>query len=358
MLKKVDKVFIGKYIERTATLIAGAKMIVLQADAVAGEIVVLDEQYNVLVGAGATYANSKKIYLAEGSEEIFNTSNPDGTALSGRRILIGSAIEGSKVVNYDGDAYEAKSEALSTLSAIADTVVAGTEYVLRIVFKGDIAAQHPGQNTETHRYVAKTGDASSDVYDGLVSRINKRYTTNTPQRGRNKVIVATNNAGALEIRTLPVVSCTTSVDDIDEFVMNDFEAFLNYVDNDYNWQEVALTSDKTYAGSDRGFGAWESVRDVEKHAQSYEGVTNRVWFPIIKPAMRTVKGAEYDMINIEHDTVYRSSDNQYNKETSKIEVIALEKSTGATAPQNAEILATLNTWMASTPNAFGAVSFA
>ena len=358
MLKKVDKIFIGKYIERTAAIADGADMTTAQSNAVEGEVFILDEDYNIVEGASATYANTKKIYLAEGSSEVFNTTNPDGSALSGRRLLISGAIDGTRVVNYIGGGYTAKTEALGTFPAISDTIVAGTEYVLQIVFKGDIATQHPGQNLEIHRYVAKTGDTSSDVYDGLVAKINKRYTTTTIKKGRSKVITATNNAGTLEIRTLPVLSCTTSVDDIDEFVMNDFSAFLNYVDNDYQWQEVGLTSDKTYAGSDRGYGIWETVRDAEKHALAYEGVSNYTWFPVIKPSMRTVAGVGYDLINIEHDRVYRSADNQYNKETSLVEVIALATGTGATTPQNAEILATLNTWMASLPNPFANVSFA
>jgi len=358
MLKKVDKVFIGKYIERTAALVDNATMTTLQANAVEGEIVVLDSNYNVMVGASATYANSKVIYIAEGSAEVFTTANPNGTVLTGRRLLISGSIDGARVVNYTGDAYEAKSEAVATFPAITDTIVAGTEYVLRIVFKGDIAAQHPGQNIETHRYIAKTGDTSSDVYDGLVARVNKRYTNATITKGRNKVITATNNAGTLTITALPVYSATSTVDSIDELVMNDFAAYLNYVDSDFNWEEVGLTSAKTYVGSDRGYGTWEAVRDAEKHAMAYEGVSNYTWFPVIKPAMRTVKGAEYDLITIENDRVFRSADNQYNKETSLVQVIALQKGTGATTPQNAEVLATLNTWMASTPKGWTAVSFA
>ena len=358
MFKKVDKVFIGKYIERTAEIVDAADITTAQTYAVEGEVFILDEDYNIVEGASATYANTKKIYIAEGSSEIFNTTNPDGSALTGRRLLLSGAIDGSKVITYTGGGYVAKSEATISIPAISDTIVAGTEYVLRIVFKGDIAAQHPGQNIETHRYIAKTGDASTDVYDGLVAKINKRYTTTTIKKGRSKVITATNNAGVLEITALPILSCTTSVNDIDELTMNNFTVALNYVDNDYNWQTVGLSSDMTYTGADRGYGSWETIRDAEKHALAYEGVSNYTWFPVIKPEMRTVKAAEYDLIVIEHDRVYRSSDNQYNKETSLVELIALQGGTGAIAPQNAEILVTLNTWMASVPQGFANVSFA
>lgn len=358
MITKVGKVIIGKYIERTAEIVDGASLTVATVNMADGEVAILDKDFNVIEGASATFANTDTIYIAEGSVETFIASNPDGSSLTGRRLLISNPIDGKRVVNYTGGAYSAKSEATISLPAISDTIVTGTEYVLRIVYRGDVAEQHPGQSTETYRYVAKTGDTSSDVYDALVKRINKRYTTLTIKKNKSKLVNAVNNAGVLEITALPIASCTTSVNDIDSFVMNNFSAFLNYVDNDGFQDKVTLASDATYTPADRGYGTWELVRDAEKHAMSYEGITNLTWFPIIKPDMRVIKGASYNMINIEHDRAYRSPDNQYNKETSLAEYVALQTGSGATTPQDAEVLATLNTWMASLPTPFSAVSFA
>jgi len=352
MFRKVDKVFIGKDLTRTVAVADGAGMTVIQANIVEGEVIVLDKGYKV-APADITYTDSDTIYIAEGSEEIFETVNPDGSALTGRRLLISSPIDGSRVVRYEGDAYAAKVEAASSTAAISDTIVAGTEYVLRIVYKGDIAAQHPGQNLATYRYIAKTGDVSSDVYDGLVLRINKSNRNNIKRTGK-ALITAVNNAGVLELTAKAVTSCTTSVNDIDELVMNSFEVFLNYVDSDYSWTEVTTTSATTYTKSFRGYGSWETIRDVEKHAQSYSGVSNRVWFPVIKPQMRTVKGAEYDLINIESDIQYRSPDNQYNKETSVSTLIAFVNGSA----QGVTVLTTLNAWVASLPKPFTAISFA
>lgn len=356
MLRKVDKVFIGKYIERDAALVDNATITTVQSNAVEGEVVILDSNYQVMVGASATYANSKEIYIAEGSNEVFTTVNPDGTSLTGRRLILSGSIDGSRVKNYNGTSYSAKVEAAAALPAITDTIVAGTEYVLVVVFKGDLAAMHPGQSKETYRYIAKTGDASTDVYDGLVAKVNKRY-KNTITRYNHNLVNAVNNAGVLEITAEEIPSCNNSVDDIDEFVQNQFVVYLNYVDSDYQWSEVTTASAITYTAGERGAGTWQLIRDVEKHAQSYQGVSNRTHFPVIKPAMRVVKSSTYDQIVIEHDTQFRTPDNQYNKETSLVEVIALEKGTGAIAPQGAEVLATLNTWMASTPDAFANISF-
>lgn len=350
MFRKVDKVFIGKNI--AANVSPADDITAIQATAAEGEVMVLDENYAV-AATTITFSDTKTIYIAEGSSEIFNTVNPDGSALSGRRLLISNPINGEKVVNYTGGGTSPKAEFTATLPAITDTIVAGTEYVLRIVFKGDVATMHPGQNLETYRYTAKSGDTSDDVYNGLIARINK-YNFNNIKRTNKTLVTAALSTGSLVLTAKPILSCTTSVDDIDEFVMNSFEVRLNYVDSDYNWSQVTLSSDVAYTAADRGYGTWETVRDMEKHAQAYEGVSNRVWFPVIKPAMRTIKGTAYDLINIEHDRVYRSPDNQYNKETSLSTVIALADG----AAQGTGILTTLNTWMASLPKPFAAVSFA
>lgn len=352
MLNKVDKVFVGKNIARTVAIVDGADMDLIQANAVEGEVLVLDENFQN-AAATVTFADTQTLYIAEGSAEIFNTVNPDGSALSGRRMLLSSPIDGTRVVSYTGGGYQAKAEMTSTIPAITDTIVPGTEYVLRIVYKGDVATMHPGQNLETYRYTAKTGDDSDAVFNGLIARINK-YNFNNIRRTNKALISAALVTNSLVLTAKPIVSCTTSVNDIDELVLNSFETRLNYVDSDYNWTEVTLSGDITYTAAFRGYGSWETVRDLEKHAQAYQGVTNRVWFPVIKPAMRTIKNAEYDLINIEHDVQYRSPDNSYNKETSLATVIALENG----AAQGTTVLTTLNAWMASLPTPFANVTFA
>lgn len=353
MLRKVNKIFIGKT-ARTVALVDGVDITTVQSNIVEGELVVLDSNFNVVEGASATYANTKTIYIAEGSSEIFESTNPDDTPLSGRRLILSDPIDGSHVVNYIGSTYAAKAEATSTIPSISDTIIAGTEYVLRIVFTGDVAAQVPGQNTETHRYIAKAGDTSDDVYNGLIKSINRRSHSRGIQRGRLSLVDAVLSTGSLVLTAKPIRSCTTSVNDIDELVMNGFKVFLNYVDNDGFWTEVGLSADVTSTASSRGIGTWETVRDAEKHAQAYRGVSNYTWFPVIRPAMRVEKDAEYNLIVIEHDKQYRSPDNQYNKETSLVTQLCFDTATAGAI--QAEILGTLNTWMASIPKAQDAVT--
>lgn len=353
MLNRVNKIFIGKDIDRTVAIADGATMTTIQSNIVEGEVVLLDQDFKALAAA-ATYPTVRKVYVAEGSSESFTTNAPDGSSLTGRRVLLSDPIEGTHVVNYSGKSYAAKAEMTATIPAISDTIVSGTEYVLRIVYK-DINEDMGQRMAATYRYTAKSGDTSVDVFNGLRVRINKdngKYSVH--RRGGARIVPNAADVTSLVLTAKPIPSCTTSVNDIDEFTMVNFEVRLNYVDNDYYWTEVGLTGDVTYTKADRGNGTWELIRDVEKHAQSYEGVTNRVWFPVVKPEMRTVKGTAYDVITIEHDKQYRSPDNQYNKETSLTTQLALATASNGTnaGTQSAAIVTRLNSWMASLPGQF------
>ena len=124
----------------------------------------MDENFKVLAAA-ATYTNTKTIYIAEGTNETISYVNEAGTAFTARKIIVSDAINGALVKGYRGKVYEAKTEEVVTFGAITDTIVAGTEYVLRIVYNDMV--EHPGQFTATYRYVAKTGDTSQKVFDSL-----------------------------------------------------------------------------------------------------------------------------------------------------------------------------------------------
>lgn len=348
MLKRVNEILIGKDIARTGALADAATMKTIQENILEGEVVVLDKNLKVAAIA-VTYALSDVLYIAEGTGIVKNYYDEPGTALVAREIILSSAIDGAKVTQYLGGDYSAKVEKIATIGAIT-SVVAGTEYVLRIVYK-DIV-EHPGQFEQTYRYTAVTGDASQDVFDGLRARIIK-HTGRLSVKGGSRVVGS--GSTTLILTGKPIPECTTALTDIDEFTLVDFEVFFNYVDSDYNWQTV-VTAGLTYTLGETGNGTWELIRDVEKHAQSYRGVDNRTWFPIQTPAFRTVKDAEYGQIVIEHDTVYRSSDNQYNKETSKSTVIAIDYQSATNDYQGDNIQVRLNSWMASIPNPFAAIA--
>ena len=150
MMTRVNKIFIGKDINRTAQLVDDAAFTVVQTNIKEGEIVVLDKNFAVLAET-ATYADSNVIYIAEGSSEVVTYTNEAGTSFTSRKIILSDAIDGARVVTYNGKDYAAKSEEVVTIGAISGTITAGTEYVLRIVYN-DIT-EHPGQFTQTYRCI-------------------------------------------------------------------------------------------------------------------------------------------------------------------------------------------------------------
>lgn len=338
MINKPYKLFIGKDIDRTATLVAGEGFDVVSSDIANGEIVVLDKNMQVLADTD-TYADSDKIYIAEGTSRVINYTDEAGTALVARHILLSDPIEGKRIREVAYRPYEAKAEATATIDAITQAIVAGTEYVLRIVY-GDIE-EHPGQFTQTYRYIAKAGDTSTDIFDGIRARIAKHKGTRVIASGTTTLVLTGK----------PVPEATTSVEGIDPFKMVTFDVFFNYVDNAGHWSEVAVTTDHVVTAAEFGSGNWEQIRDMEKFELGYRGVTNRTEFPVIKPDMRTVNGATYDVLVIEYDAAYRSPDNSYEKETSKRVIVAYEVPADTTNADASyfNVFTALATWLASTP---------
>lgn len=344
MLNRVNKIFIGKDINRTAALADNAVFETIQDNIVEGELIVLGKNYTALAATG-TYADSNIIYIAEGTDEVLSYSNEAGTALTARKLLVSDAIDGALVRSYKGKDYAAKTQEIVTIGAISGTITAGTEYVLRIVYKD--LNEHPGQFTSTYRHVAVTGDTSQTIFNGLRKAIAK-HTGKLSIGGGARIVGSGTTTLILTAKAIP--GGTTSVNDIDELAMVNFDVYFNYVDNDGNWQTVPVASNvKTKASW--GNGTWETIRDIEKRAMSYKGIMNRTIFPVVLPAFRTVKGETYNTIVIEHDQAYRSPDNQYRKETSVTTMIACPW-TATTGTQLGDVVTTLDSWMASLPGGF------
>lgn len=346
MLNRVTSLLIGKDISRDAQVVAGAQLdtIMQSTGLAAGEIVVLDKNMTVLT-AGATVADSDRIYIAQATGDTFDYTNIAGTAVTGnRRIVMSGPIVGSKVKSYLGKAYSAKSEMTASLTCTGMTPVVGTEYIVRIVYK-DIK-EHPGQFTQTYRYVSTT-----DTPDTFGAAVAAKINAHTGRRV-NATYTASTDVLLLTAREIP--ESTSNLTDIDKYSQVEFEVFFNYVDSDGVWQTWPSTSTTiTYTAASKGSGEWEQIRDLEKSHMAQRGVTNQIWHPVVKPDMQTVKDETYDMIVIEHDVPYQSPDNQYVKDAPHTTILAIADG----AAQTADILAQLNSWMASTPKGFSAVSF-
>lgn len=333
MLTRVTSVLIGKDIDRTASLVIGGS----SENIVEGEVVVLDKNKNIL-SAGSTVNDTDIIYIVQALGTTMTYSNPAGTSITVRNLKFSNPIEGKLVKKYTAVAFDPKVEKTVSFAAISAPLTAGTEYILRLVFK-DVHEKR-GQFTKTYRYIS-TGTTSLAVFDALRAQIladsGARVTTN-----------ATGTA-TLILTAKEISACTTALTDIDNFSMVDFDAYLTYIDSSGYHQTV--TSTKTAGTVEHGSGNWEQVRDLEKAEWGYEGISNRTQFPVKLPTQCTVVDAIYDMIVIESDRHYQSPDNQYVKQTPLTTIICLP----VRALQTTDILGVLNPWMESV--GFSAVTF-
>lgn len=340
MFTRPYKIFVGKDDTRTSGVVDGANMNTIVQNIEDLEVVVLDKNMEVMA-AGATIADTDTIYICAGTGDLFDYTPESGSAVTdARKVILSDPIEGALVKSYVGNAYTAKSEQTTQFACTGLTVTEGTEYVLKIVYTD--LEEHPGQFTHSYRYIAAAGDTATTVGTALVAKVNAHA-------GRR--VNATGTVTPI-LTGRPIKECTSSLTDIDEFKMVEFDAFLNYVDANDNWVEWGAT--KTTTAAVYGSGTWELVRDLEKIGQANKGVTNKTHFPVLAPGFATTKDETYDIIVIEHEKSYRSPDNQYGKQAIITTIIAIPNS--ATVNQMDTILTRLNPWMASTPLAFNSIS--
>ena len=352
MLKRTDKLLIGKDISRDAQVIAGAGLKVISASTgmAEGEIVVLDKFKKVLA-AGATIVDTDSIFICQGTGETFSLTNEAGTlTTANRKLIFSDIIEGAQVKKYLGRIYAAKAEQVTVLT-FTGVPVLNTEYIIRCIFK-DIP-EHPGQFTQTYRYVALAADvASLAVFtQSLVDKVNAHS-------GRR--VIATQGATTVTLTGLPIPECTSALTDIDKFKMVEFDTLMLRINSAGNWASAidgtgitALTNVATVPVY--GSGNWEQIRDAEKLQLGHIGISNKINFPVIQPDMSTVKAATYNQIIIEHDKSYIAPNVQGTEVTSLTTVIAIPVESSGT--QLTSVLAQLNPWFASTPGAFANVTF-
>lgn len=332
MQNRVNKTLIAKEIARTASLIIQGSSQNLKE----GEVFVADKNKNLLA-AGATIGDSDIIYIGIGTDVTFDYNLPDGTLISGEReVKFSAPIQGSLIKSYRGLAADSSAtERVASINidgATSFAPVVGTEYVLRVVYK-DIP-EHPGQFTDTFRVIA-TSTTPSDLTALFVTKINT---------DKNARVIATNVANNL-VLTGRVIPYNNTSEEIDEYRQVDFDVFL-FSDN-FNDCVVSYT-----ATAHPGNGNPKIVRDREKFAQSYEGITNRTKFPVIKPAQAVDMTKWYDSIIIENGIDFVSADMEYIKETQ----VTTELYIPAGASQTVDVLAVLNPWMASCPGSFNNIT--
>jgi hypothetical protein len=360
MNNRVTEILIGKDISRDAQVVAGIDMTTLGASTglADGELVVLDKNMLVMA-AGSTIADTDTIYIAQGTGTTFSITNEAGTITTGnRRITLSKPIEGSQVKSYLGESYTAKVEQvwLLDIDDVTATVTVGTEYVLRLVYS-DIT-EYPTRFTQSYRWVATAATEGALIW-ALAQAVNNhkhtRITAEALQSDGSTPATGAANANQLRLTSKEIPSCTTSLNDIDAFSMVEFNVYINYVDSNGHEQVLIAQSDGTDTANVKGHGNWEQVRDTEKLAMGYDGVSNFTHFPVVKPDFETVVDDTYHQIVIEHNPTHLSpypSDQASDPVTTVIACVVPSSGTQLTS-----LLAQLNPWMASCPGAFANVSF-
>lgn len=343
MLNSVNKVFIGKSISRTSGVtiipVSGSANTIAQ-----GEIVVLDQNRNVLA-AGATISETPIIYICEGLPDTYSIVNTAGTSITGiRKVLYSDAIRGSYIRNYEGRPYSASVEEAVTITMTTNfTPVVGALYKLRVIYTDTF--EKPGQVTSTY-YVNATTIYTGDLAIAFRAVINADVNRRVNATGAGTV---NTNDGTIILtgRVLPY-DVTDTVNAIDIYQQVNFKATL--YSNNFGTSTVVVTTRPT-----PGQGIWQRVRDDEKLSMANQrGTTNYIWFPIITPVFRTdgTTPGTYNAIVITHDADNLTPDNQYRKQQPLNTTIYMFTA----APQTQDVLAVLNPWMASLPQAFDYVS--
>lgn len=342
MFNKPKKVLIGT--DTTWTSAEGASLVTVASAAGAGEVIVFDSNKKVMV-AGKTVADHDVIYIGQVLALTYSYTGETGVAVTAaKRIRFSDPIEGALVKNYTGKAYTAKSEQVTTLVSTSLVVTAGREHVLRIIYRDLQDEKGGGQFVHSYRYTCITGETTTTFNTSFDDVI-------LAHAGRR--VLAAGSGTNLVLTGLAIPDCTTGLNDLNSFKQVEFDVFLTYIDTNGYHQET-LGTQSTVAAV-KGNGTWELVRDAERESLGNKGITNLTHFPVIQPDLTTVKDETYDQIIIEHDRSYKSSDNQYTKQTPLKTIIFIPNT--ATTNQMQSILGRLNPWMASTPRAFNALSF-
>ena len=344
MFNRTKKVLIGKDIDWTTT--DGLAMhntgdAGINKIAAEGEVLILNKNMKMTT-AGDSFADTDTIYIAQVLGTTYGYVEEGGTAVtSAKKLRISDPIEGKLVKSYKGISYTALGQQATVFTTSLSTTV-GVTHVLRIQYRDLQDQKGGGQFIHAYRYTNVTGDTTDTINHALMTLVNAHAGAR---------VVATHNVGtSLTLTGKPIPSCTTGVNDIDQFTMVEFDAYLNYIDADGYPTETASTQATTAAVY--GNGHWALVRDAEREALGNKGITNLTHFPVIQPDLTVDITLTYDTIIIEHDKSYQSSDNQYVKQAPLKTIVYLV----VDSTQEGKFVARLNTWMNSCPGGFDSIT--
>lgn len=281
-------------------------------DANIGKYIVTDVNGTALTSSTADDTQAIKVGLVTGSFFSKGYYFP--------KIKWSNIIKRDDLKSYKYTEYAAESEDAVTIDFSKAAAVAATQtirVVVRLTFK-DLPTRFRKWTESYDVEVAENASITKgDIVDLFVTSIN----TKNANRAR---VIASKVSNNLVLTAMPYDD-DESVDSISpankvRFTANAWltkpEASGFASKNKY---EAAVIT-KTFGNAP--VGSWKLVRDAEAQAMGYQGILNRgegTW-PIIKPGMNVVAGANYDTITLEFENMYRSADDLQRKTKQTLQI--------------------------------------
>lgn len=342
MMQHVNQVFIGNTLDLGAVKadFSGATEAAVEALDNVGKIVIADETYTLV--AESTNSNIKEFHIGIVEDQIIEvvTDVDLGTVEYQNVIRWSPAINVAGIKDVISNPYEPVREDTIVVDFTNITVEAGHRYVVRIIYKD--LYEHPGQFTHQYEVVAKDGETPAT----LAAKFNRKINRHTGRRV-NSVLgtyaaptftpAANGTAIQLTGRVIPELGNTLNPVDYYRQVSMEVVAWVDPVLTNIIANVAYPISDLVIAKitGTPGHGNWKIVRDHENRAQGYRGITYRRYsYPFIHPVWRTVPGETYSEFTMEWETLYRSPDNQYIKNTPlALEVYFAGQTEGTPGPE-------------------------
>lgn len=343
-------------IQKNATIEHNAATI---ADLEVGEIGVFKNDGAVLAGDLST---AEYIQIVQGTE--------DGPKFSDR-------IYGASVKGYKGSSYAAATEQETFIGSNGVTgdieggdsgVAVGEEFSLHVVIKGfdkDLYSKRQLRKSFSHVAVAGTEE---ELRDGLFAAIvgdDFFQDAATAKAGALIRVDKTTAGGNFGIKFTALAQTAKSLDEGEQVMFEialdkGFTSATRIDELGYVYLDGAAptATGSTSVVPVRGTGTYQAVKDLEEFAQGFQGITNKVGFPVSDYPKYAETAANYDLIVIEHDHVHASGNLESAVAAPAMTIIALlEASTDAAALKGGAVVSgLLNTYMASCPGAFANVS--
>ena len=335
MITYVNTVLVGKNKAlATAAPAAAANMSTPSADA--GKYIIMNCDDNiaasklyVATAADASVLNKIKIGMVTSSNTAVHKTN--GTVqylpiVKWSGIINAHDVRDFKHLKYQADTEDSILVDLTNLSTqTANLLAEGNKRILvRVTYK-DLPTRYR-KWTESYEYMTKVGDDATKICAGIAAQINSQW-----KRAR---VQATATGKTVTLVALPYDD-DNSAESINWANKVRFNVNMYYTDpqaaafasrNKYYLQGVTITMTPgiQYAASAK------LVRDRESIAQGYEGIMNRTWWPVIKPAIQTDINGSYDGLVVEFENMYRTADDLFRKTKQTVELYDLAGS-GETA---------------------------